>query len=230
MKKLTAAIKAMADEPRLSILMVLALRGAVCVSHLQEAMRTPQPTVSRYLAILRNAGLLEAERKGQWVYYKLNEEEDGLALELVRKYALQLKDSAKIKRIMDRLDKIEQQPSLAPDLEETDKRSQPKGNKRHKRIRRIAVGEKAINADETGLREDGIAAFEDSDAGIAPMDTSETQHAVSAQEAEITAADQAPAAPNEGLATKETELSAEPSKEKKGKREKKPQPPSLFDF
>lgn len=230
MKKLTAAIKAMADEPRLSILMVLALRGAVCVSHLQEAMRTPQPTVSRYLAILRNAGLLEAERKGQWVYYKLNEEEDGLALELIRKYALQLKDSAKIKRIMDRLDKIEQQPSLAPDLEETEKRSQPKGNKRHKRIKRTAVDEKAIEADEAGPHEEGITTFEDADARIAPMDISGAQHVAPAQDAETTAGDQAPAVLNEGPSIKEAEPSAEPLKEKKGKREKKPQPPSLFDF
>ncbi|HEA53396.1 ArsR family transcriptional regulator, partial [Marinobacter antarcticus] len=31
-----------------------------------------QPKVSRHLAILRNAGLLETERRGQWVYYYLN--------------------------------------------------------------------------------------------------------------------------------------------------------------
>lgn len=112
MKNLVNALKAMADEPRMNILVVLASRGAVCVSHLQEAMRVPQPTVSRYLSILKNAGLLEAERRGQWVYYTLSGEEDTLVIEMIRKCSEQLRDTTKIKRIMDRLDKLEQQPSL----------------------------------------------------------------------------------------------------------------------
>lgn len=123
LKKLVAGLKAMADEPRLIILVVLSLRGAVCVSHLQEAMKTPQPTVSRYLSILRNAGLLESERRGQWVYYKLSDEDGGPLLDLISTAARENKDSAKINRIMERLDRIEQQPALPESAEEKSSRS-----------------------------------------------------------------------------------------------------------
>ena len=231
MKKLTAAIKAMADEPRLSILIVLALRGAVCVSHLQEAMRTPQPTVSRYLAILRNAGLLEAERKGQWVYYRLNEEEEGLALEIIKRYSLLLKDSSKIKKIMDRLDKIEQQPSLTADVEETEKKGQAKADRPRKRVKRNAVQEKAVEAEETQQKEEVRVIPVNVGINAVTVEVAGTSKAEGAPETGDVAVAQVAPAPSQEEAVKELEPTAEPSvREKKGKREKKPQPPSLFDF
>lgn len=232
MKKLTAAIKAMADEPRLSILIVLALRGAVCVSHLQEAMKTPQPTVSRYLAILRNAGLLEAERKGQWVYYRLNEEEEGAALEIVRKYAGQLKDTSKIKKIMDRLDKIEQQPSLTSEIETTDRKAKTRPGRVKKLVRKsdtVSEADPGISGELAKIVENQLPVHV-GDLQIA--EPAESHILASKQEVEVTAEIE-----KEAIETieVEAEVKATPSEhssveKKRAKKEKKPQPPSLFDF
>ncbi|MCK2148133.1 metalloregulator ArsR/SmtB family transcription factor [Marinobacter alexandrii] len=67
-----AVFKAMADEFRLSALLLIRDQQQLCVCELTEAFDAPQPKVSRHLATLRESGLLETERRGQWVYYSLN--------------------------------------------------------------------------------------------------------------------------------------------------------------
>ena len=62
--------QALADPKRVIILYVLA-DGAKCVSELVDVLDVPQPTVSRHLAVLRERGLVHAERKGTAVYYTL---------------------------------------------------------------------------------------------------------------------------------------------------------------
>lgn len=66
------AFKAMADEFRLASLLLIRDQQQLCVCELTEAFEAPQPKVSRHLATLREAGLLETERRGQWMYYSLN--------------------------------------------------------------------------------------------------------------------------------------------------------------
>jgi ArsR family transcriptional regulator len=66
---------ALADATRLRILGLLT-GGEVCVCHIHEALRLPQPTVSRHLAYLRRAGLVEGRRDGLWVHYRLAEPAD----------------------------------------------------------------------------------------------------------------------------------------------------------
>ena len=66
---------ALADATRLRILGVLT-DGEVCVCHIHEALRVPQPTVSRHLAHLRRAGLVRTRRDGLWVHYRLAEVAD----------------------------------------------------------------------------------------------------------------------------------------------------------
>jgi len=67
--------RALGDETRLRIVALLA-HGELCVCHLQDALGLPQPTVSRQLAILRAAGLVEDRREGTWVYYGLLRQEN----------------------------------------------------------------------------------------------------------------------------------------------------------
>jgi ArsR family transcriptional regulator len=62
--------KALADATRLRILGLL-LTGEVCVCHIHESLRIPQPKASRHLAYLRKAGLVEARREGLWMHYRL---------------------------------------------------------------------------------------------------------------------------------------------------------------
>lgn len=62
--------KALGDETRLRIVALLS-HGELCVCHLEEALRLSQPKVSRHLATLRAAGVVEDRRDGSWVYYRL---------------------------------------------------------------------------------------------------------------------------------------------------------------
>src|SRR5262245_23775278 len=67
---LAALCRALSDETRLRILALLG-DGEICVCHIHGGLRSPQPTISRHLAYLRKAGLVEARRDGSWMYYRL---------------------------------------------------------------------------------------------------------------------------------------------------------------
>jgi ArsR family transcriptional regulator len=70
--------RALGDEMRVRIVGLLS-HGELCVCHLQSALELTQPTVSRHMAVLRNAGVVEARREGSWVYYRLARQVDGAA-------------------------------------------------------------------------------------------------------------------------------------------------------
>jgi len=67
--------KALGDETRLRIVALLS-HGELCVCHLEDALGLSQPKVSRHLATLRGAGLVEDRRDGTWVYYRLVRQQD----------------------------------------------------------------------------------------------------------------------------------------------------------
>lgn len=64
--------KCLADETRARMTLLIASLGELCVCELTAALAEAQPKVSRHLAQLRGCGLLEDERRGQWVYYRLH--------------------------------------------------------------------------------------------------------------------------------------------------------------
>jgi len=67
-----ALLKALADPNRLTILATLADGdGEVCVCDFTDALPLNQPAVSHHLRILREAELVDCERRGTWVYYWL---------------------------------------------------------------------------------------------------------------------------------------------------------------
>jgi ArsR family transcriptional regulator, arsenate/arsenite/antimonite-responsive transcriptional repressor len=65
---------ALADPVRLRVLSILAAApgGEVCVCDFVGPLGKSQPTVSHHLRILSEAGLVEGERRGRWVWYSLN--------------------------------------------------------------------------------------------------------------------------------------------------------------
>ncbi len=63
-------LKLLAHPMRLQILDVLR-RESECVCHLSAVLDKPQPYVSQQLAVLRNAGLIDDDREGTNVYYRL---------------------------------------------------------------------------------------------------------------------------------------------------------------
>jgi ArsR family transcriptional regulator len=68
--RLDALFKAFADPTRLRILNVLAA-GELCVCDVVDLLDVPQPNVSRHLAALRHAGLVEVVRAQQFAHYRL---------------------------------------------------------------------------------------------------------------------------------------------------------------
>jgi len=70
---LADAFKAIADPARLRLLSFIAAQpsGEACVCYLMKPLGLSQPTVSHHLKILFDAGLLERERRGTWVYYRI---------------------------------------------------------------------------------------------------------------------------------------------------------------
>jgi ArsR family transcriptional regulator len=72
---LETLFKALADQTRLRVLGLL-LTGEVCVCHIHESLKIPQPKASRHLAYLRRAGLVETRREGLWIHYRLAELSD----------------------------------------------------------------------------------------------------------------------------------------------------------
>ncbi len=59
---------ALSDETRLGILAMLG-DGERCVCELQDALDVAQSRLSFHLRVLREAGLIDCERRGTWVYY-----------------------------------------------------------------------------------------------------------------------------------------------------------------
>ena len=68
---LAAQFKALSDPARVAIVNRLASADEVCVCDFVAALDLSQPTVSHHLKILRDAGLVEASRRGTWAYYRL---------------------------------------------------------------------------------------------------------------------------------------------------------------
>ena len=73
----------LADPTRIYILYMLR-EGPINVSSLVEALEIPQPRVSRHLKILRESGLVTADRDGQSVFYSLQDERVIDALDMLR--------------------------------------------------------------------------------------------------------------------------------------------------
>jgi ArsR family transcriptional regulator, arsenate/arsenite/antimonite-responsive transcriptional repressor len=71
--ELAAIFRALGDPGRLRLLSFLAAQpgGEACVCNLTEPLGLSQPTVSHHLKVLTDANLLERERRGTWMYYRL---------------------------------------------------------------------------------------------------------------------------------------------------------------
>jgi len=69
-ERIAAVAKALGDPVRLQLVDVLRKHaGAVCVCELVPLFDLSQPTVSHHLKVLRDAGIVDSERRGLWAYY-----------------------------------------------------------------------------------------------------------------------------------------------------------------
>ena len=69
---------ALADKTRLRLLNLMHERE-ICVGYFTDILGKSQPKISRHLAYLRNAGIVEARRDGKWMHYSIRwpQDEDG---------------------------------------------------------------------------------------------------------------------------------------------------------
>jgi ArsR family transcriptional regulator, arsenate/arsenite/antimonite-responsive transcriptional repressor len=65
-------LKALADPVRLRLMSLVASHegGEACVCDLNDAFDLSQPTISHHLKVLHDAGLLDRDKRGVWVYYR----------------------------------------------------------------------------------------------------------------------------------------------------------------
>lgn len=68
-----ATLKALSDPLRIRMLSAISTdpRGEACVCDLEALAHVSQPTISHHLKVMRDAGVLESERRGTWVYYSI---------------------------------------------------------------------------------------------------------------------------------------------------------------
>jgi len=69
--------KALSEPMRLRIMMLL-MKGELCVCDFMEVLEEPQSKVSRHLAYLKHSGLIQGKRVGTWMHYFLRDHLDGL--------------------------------------------------------------------------------------------------------------------------------------------------------
>jgi ArsR family transcriptional regulator len=65
-------LAALADPVRLAIVRQLAADREVCACDFTSCCDVSQPTVSHHLRVLREAGVVQSERQGNWIYYRLD--------------------------------------------------------------------------------------------------------------------------------------------------------------
>jgi ArsR family transcriptional regulator len=66
--------RALSDETRLRCVMLILQHGELCVCKFTEALTLSQPKISRHLATLKAARVLQDRREGVWVHYRLHTE------------------------------------------------------------------------------------------------------------------------------------------------------------
>ena len=65
-------LKLLGDKTRLAIIAILKQREC-CVCEFLEVFEMSQPSISQHLRKLKDAGMVKEERRGQWIYYSLNQ-------------------------------------------------------------------------------------------------------------------------------------------------------------
>lgn len=93
---------ALGDKTRLRLLNLMS-RGEICVCFFTEALQEPQPKISRHLAYLRQAKLVETRRDGKWIYYRIANQSNENAARVLRSVQAWLETDEQMKQDRERL-------------------------------------------------------------------------------------------------------------------------------
>lgn len=105
MRDFSRFFAALSDENRLRLLYLMK-NGEICVCYLQGVLQTNQPKISRHLAYLKKAGLVEARRDGKWMHYRLKKLENSRA-KIFSETLRRLEKEIPIKKDAQRLEQIQ---------------------------------------------------------------------------------------------------------------------------
>lgn len=76
-------MKLLSDETRLRSLVLMRREGELCVCELTHTLDLSQPKISRHLATMREAGIVQNRREGLWMYYSLHQDLESWALDIL---------------------------------------------------------------------------------------------------------------------------------------------------
>jgi ArsR family transcriptional regulator len=106
---LVTLFAALADPTRLRLLNLMDGRE-VCVCYFVEILKQGQPKISRHLAYLRKAGIVEARRDGKWMHYRIERPDDARAVSILDATLQSLKGDKDMQTDLARLDKACYEP------------------------------------------------------------------------------------------------------------------------
>lgn len=96
---------ALSDRTRLRLLHLMG-DDEVCVCFFTEVLGAPQPTISRHLAYLRQAGVVSARREGKWMHYRVVPPADEHAARIFAEVKIWLSQQPEMQRDRKRLIKV----------------------------------------------------------------------------------------------------------------------------
>src|SRR5574341_1621134 len=96
---------ALSDRTRLRLINLMQ-DDEVCVCFFTEVLQAPQPTISRHLAYLRQAGVVSARREGKWMHYRIVEPADTHAARIFNEVRSWLREQPEMRRDRERLVKV----------------------------------------------------------------------------------------------------------------------------
>ncbi len=97
LQELETFFLALADKTRLRLLNLMRSEE-ICVCFFTEVLAESQPKISRHLAYLRNAGLVEARRDGKWMHYRIIEPTNSIASRILRETLDALQEQEEMRR------------------------------------------------------------------------------------------------------------------------------------
>jgi ArsR family transcriptional regulator len=107
MKDFIRVMKALSDPNRVKILKLLQHRPHMCVCEIQALLEIAQPTVSKHLKALEDAGLVDYRKDGLWVNYSLADGGDTLyAARMLRELRAWLAEDPKISALVARASSV----------------------------------------------------------------------------------------------------------------------------
>jgi len=106
MTEITTALKALSDEIRIRLLLVL-MENEACVCELMETFDMAQSNLSHHLIALRDAGFIKDEKRGKWNYYRIDMQTlDPMKKELLSSLASWVDDRTAVEKDRKTLEKV----------------------------------------------------------------------------------------------------------------------------